>query len=159
MSMSGTRVTIEFPEPIYSLFNTSRDDLPAVVVVNAKLKEFAHRDLFPWHLSVLITPRALAENGMPTSAECLVLDAVADEISAVVTGNRNALFLARETWNGRRQLLFRVHNPKFADRSLQQLISRGSQQREWEFRMEHDASWSFGEPYLSLFVNAGGSDA
>ena len=67
--MSTSRITIEYPEPVYSLFDTSRDDLPAVVVVNAALREFAHRDLFPWHLSVLITPRALAEHGMPTSEE------------------------------------------------------------------------------------------
>jgi|SRR5687767_2613492 len=157
--MSASRITIEYPEPDYSLFDTSRDDLPAVVVVNAALRGFAHRDLFPWHLSVLITPHAMAEHGMPTREECVVLDAVDEEIEAVVTGDRNALFLARETWNGRRQLLFRVHDPEVADGSLQQLISRGSQQREWEFQMEHDATWSFGEPYFSLLVRAGGADA
>jgi len=157
--MSDTRITIEYPQPVYSLFNTSRADLPAVVVVNAKLQDFAHRDLFPWHLSVLITPIVLAEQGMPTREEGVVLGAVGDEIEAAVTGDRNALFLARATWNGRRQLLFQVHDPKVADGALQQLISRGSQQREWEFLMEHDASWSSAEPYLSLFVSADGADA
>jgi hypothetical protein len=152
-------ITIEYPEPIYSLFDTSRDDLPAVVVVNTALREFAHRDLFQWHLSVLITPHALAEQGMPTREECAVVNAVDDEIEAVVTGDRNAVFLARETWNGRRQLLFRVHDPKIAESSLQRLIARGSQQREWEFLMEHDTSWSFAAPYLSLFESAGGADA
>jgi hypothetical protein len=157
--MSVSRITVEYTEPIYSHFNTSRGDLPAVVGVNAALREFKHRDLFPWHLSVLITPQALAEQGMPTGEECLVLDAVDDEIEAVVTGDRNAFFLARETWNGRRQLLFRVHDPEVADRFLQQLISRGSQQREWEFLMEYDAYWSFAAPYLSLFTSARGTGA
>ena len=157
--MSASHVNIEYPEPVYCLFDTSREELPAVVVVNSALRQFLHRDLFPWHLSVLITPRAFAEHGMPTREECAILDTVGDEIEAAVTGDRNALFLARETWNARRQLLFRVHDPKVADGSLQQLISRGSQQREWKFLMEHDAAWSFGEPYFSLFESAGDVDA
>jgi hypothetical protein len=45
--MDDDTATIEYPEPLYSLFETSRDGLPAVVVVNAALREFLHRELFP----------------------------------------------------------------------------------------------------------------
>jgi hypothetical protein len=152
--MNTETVTIEYPEPIYSLFDTSRDDLPAVVVVNAALREFEHRDVFPWHLSVVVEALELANRGMPTRDEYLLLDSVGDLIDNTVLETRNAIFLARVTWNGRRQLLYRVNNPEVAAQALQDLISIGGQKREWEFRMEGDAEWALATPYLALFENA-----
>ena len=157
--MARETITIEYPEAFYSLFNTSCKGLPAVVVVNGALREFPHRGIFPWHLSVIITPRDFAEHGMPTPEEVHVLDAVGDEIEAGVIGQRNALFLARETWNGTRQLLFRVNDPDVANEFLQTLIARSDQRREWQFEMERDPTWSFAEEMFSLFEKAGGSDA
>ena len=157
--MSNSQITIEYPEPLYSIFKTSRGDLPAIVVVNATLREFAHRDIFPWHLSVIIEPQELAERGMLTNEECTVVDAVGDEIEAAITGNRNGLFLARETSKGERELSFRVHDPGIADNSLRQIIARGSQKREWEFLMKEDAGWTLAEPFFSLFLHAGGANA
>jgi hypothetical protein len=152
--MTPEKVTIEYPEPLYSLFDTSRGGLPAVVVVNAALREFAHRDVFPWHLSVVIDARELADHGMPTRDEYLVLDAIGDLIEATLLETRNAIFLARETWNGRRQLVYRVNDPDVAAQALQALIDRGQQRREWEFRMEADVEWADANPYFSLFESA-----
>ena len=157
--MKPHKVSIEYPEPLYSLFDTSRGGLPAIVVVNAALAEFAYRDVFPWHLSIILKPQALAQNGMPTEAEYLMLDAIGDIIEETVTGRRNAVFLARETWNGQRQLLFRVHDPEITNCALTQLMEGSSQQRHWEFRMEHDGAWSLACPVLSLVEKASGSDA
>src|SRR6187431_1703206 len=112
--MRRETVTIEYPEPVYTLFDTSRDGLPAVVVVNHALRDFAHHEVFPWHLSVIAAAIELADHGMPTRDECLVLDAVADLIDDAVLETRNAIFLARETWNGQRQLLYRVNDPEVA---------------------------------------------
>jgi hypothetical protein len=152
--MTLKKVTIAYPEPFYSVFNTSRGALPAVVVVNAALREFAHRDLFPWHLYVTIDARELADRGMPTRDECLVLDAVGDLIETKVLETRNAIFLARETWNGQRELVYRVNDPEVAAQALRALIDRGEQRREWEFRMDADVEWSDAAPYLSLFETA-----
>ena len=152
--MSPETVTIEYPEAIYSLFDTARDGLPAVVVVNAALKEFPHRDVFPWHLSVVIEATELANRGMPTRPEYLVLDALGDLIDDTVLETRNAILLARETWNGQRELLYRVNDPEVAAQALQTLIDRGGQSREWEFRMVGDIDWAHAAPYLSLFESA-----
>jgi hypothetical protein len=156
--MAPETVTIEYPEPIYSLFDTSRDGLPAVVVVNAVLREFGHRDVFPWHLSVIIDALELADHGMPTRDEYLILDALGDLIDDAVLKTRNAMFLARETWNGRRQLLYRVNDPEVAVAELQGLLDRGGHKREWEFRMEDDLGWAQARaqatPYLALFDSA-----
>jgi len=152
--MNDDSVTIAYPEAEFALFNTSREDFPAAVVVNAALRHFPRRDIFPWHLSVLIFPTALAGQGMPTHAESAILDAVGDEIEHCILEHHNGLFLARETWNGRRQLLYRVHDPERANTDLQALTAEAVAKREWKFRMEHDASWSFAEPYLMLFESA-----
>ena len=41
-----------------------------------------------------------------------------------------------------------------ANTDLQALTAEAVAKREWKFRMEHDASWSFAEPYLMLFESA-----
>jgi len=81
-----------------------------------------------------------------------VLDAVGDEIETGILGGRNALFLARETWNDWWQLLYRVHEPDIAAAFLQALIARSDQRREWEFQMDHDASWASVRPLCFMFV-------
>ncbi len=153
--MTPPAVTIEYPEPLYSLFNTSRGALPAVVVVNAALREFAHRDVFPWHLSVIVEAVELAGRGMPTRRESLILDTVDDLIDNAVLETRNAIFLARETWNGQRQLLYRVNDPEVAGEALRALIDREKPLREWEFRMWGDVDWTDAAPYLALSDAAG----
>ncbi|HEX8410441.1 MAG TPA: hypothetical protein VF883_16365 [Thermoanaerobaculia bacterium] len=91
--MTPPTITIEYPEPVYSLFDTSRSGLPAVVVVNAALREFAHRDVFPWHLSVIVEAVELAGRGMPTRGETLILDTVDDRIDSAVLDTRTPSFL------------------------------------------------------------------
>lgn len=157
--MSDQPITIEYPETIYSLIETSCDDLPSIVVVNGALPKFTHREIFPWHLSVIITPRDLAEQGMPTADENTVLHAIGEEIDAGVIRNGNALFLSRETWNGQRQLLYRVHNPDVADTCLRELIALNKHRRDWEYRMERDEPWSLAERMLSLLARADESQA
>src|SRR5688572_33287 len=98
---SDTKVAI--PEPHYSLLDTSRDDMPAVVVVNDALLSFEHKDLFEWHLEIAIEAIELGERGMPTSRETKLLDELGDAIESMLTGvttnhgSINALFLARVT--------------------------------------------------------------
>jgi Family of unknown function (DUF695) len=112
--MSDDSVTIVVPEPHYTLFDTSRQDLPAVVVVNNALLAFEHTDIFAWHLEVTLHAVDLIDNGMPAPEESRLLFQIGDEIEKYIVGY-NALFLARETWNGFRQLAFRVYDPDVAD--------------------------------------------
>jgi hypothetical protein len=115
-------VRILIPEPHYTLFNTTRSDLPEVIVVNDALLTFVHTDIFPWHLEVTIDAVSLAENGMPTPDESAILFELGDAIEEALVGY-NALFLARSTWNGFRQLSFRVHDPEVAHNLLQRLTA------------------------------------
>lgn len=91
---------------------------------------------------------------MPTNDEIQALNRVEDDISSALQRDENALFLARITCRATRELLYRIHDPKVANESLQQLISADSQLREWEYQMEKDESWQLAEPELSLLRKA-----
>ncbi len=71
----------------------------------------------------------------------------------------NALFLARSTWNERRELLFQVHNPEIAHIALQSLLTSRQWERDWDYRMEQDLEWSKPAYIFQLFPQAKGSDA
>lgn len=138
------------PEPYYTLINTSRGKDPAVVVINSALRAFEDREAFPWHLKLNIACKFIGANGMPTTQEVEILQCLEDEISSVLQAGKNAIFLARITCRGERDLLYRVHDPEAANDVLQQLVSAPSQLREWEYRIEQDADWELAQPELRL---------
>lgn len=138
------------PPPHYTLIETSKGEDPAIVVVNSALRRFDERARFPWHLSVLIDCKQLAQHGMPTTEENEALYQVEDEISKLILERQNALFLARITCRGQRELVFRVNDPEIADQMLRQSLSATTPIREWEYRMEHDGAWDLARPELLL---------
>lgn len=140
----------KIPPPHYTLIETSRGSDSAIVVVNSALRRFDGRELFPWHLSVSITCQFLGQNGMPTSEEGQALYQVEDELSKILVVEDNAIFLARVTCRGKRELAYRVHDPELANHALQQLVSAPSSLREWEYHMEHDENWDLAQPELEL---------
>lgn len=141
---------MEVPAPCYSLFRTSRGSDPAIVVVNSALRFFEGRDQFPWHLSIIIECQELASSGMPTAEENEILYALEDKIGQKLFSNDNAVFLARVTCRGQRELTYRVKIPKDANQWLAQLVSEPNP-REWQYQMEHDADWGLASPFLRLF--------
>lgn len=140
----------KLPDPHYTLINTSRGNDPAVVVVNSALRTFSGRATFPWHLAVVIFCRDLAQHGMPTASETAILDRIEDALSRILCRDDNALFLARITCSGSRDLLYRIHDPELASSQLQQLLSSPVSQREWEYRLVEDMAWHLAQPELRL---------
>lgn len=138
------------PEPYYTLINTSKGKDPAVVVVNSALRTYEDREAFPWHLKISIDCKLLGTNGMPTAEEGEVLQRLEEDITNSLQTAQNAVFLARITCRGERELVYRVHDPDVANETLQQRVSTPSQLREWDYRMEHDADWELAQPELHL---------
>ncbi len=138
------------PEAYYTLINTSKDNDPAVVVVNSSLRSFKERETFPWHLKINIDCKFIGAHGMPTADEVKTLEIVEEEISGVLQTEDNAIFLARTTWRGTRDLVYRVRDPDAANTALQKLITEDSQLQEWEYLMEKDADWKLAQPELQL---------
>jgi hypothetical protein len=163
--LADDTVCIEVPKASYTLANRKRDGLPEVLVVNEALLIFPHIEIFPWHLRVELRAQDLADQGMPTSQESLLLRDIADRIEAAVLegrtehGGENALFLARTTWNGLRELHFQVHDPELADHALRNLLEASEWQRSWEYRMEHDPEWVAAHFTYQLFIRPSGADA
>lgn len=143
-------VSTPVPPPHYTLIKTSRGDDPAIIVVNSALRGFDQRSRFPWHLSVLIDCEHVAQNGMPSGTESEALYRIEDEISGLLLEQQNAVFLARITCRGRRELLFRVDDPELADQLLRKLLSAPTPLRAWEYRMDHDEAWDLARPELQL---------
>ena len=162
--MSDETVRLRLPEPVYTLFNAVRQGLPDVVVVNEALLAFKDIEIFPWHLTIIIEARDMAENGMPTRAESDVLLDLAEKIEATLLeaatdqGSDNVLFLARSTWNRRCELDYYVHDPEIAHQALQVLINDPSNPREWQYHMEADPQWEGARPFFELFSSAKGHD-
>jgi Family of unknown function (DUF695) len=133
----GNRMDIELPAPHYTLIKTTRGSDPAIVVMNSALLFFKYRDQFAWHLSIIIECQELVTNGMPAPEEHQVLYALEDEIDKNLLPGDNVVFLARVTCCGRRELSYRVQDPKDANQRLILLVA-GPNRREWQYRMEHD---------------------
>lgn len=159
------QVRIELPEDHYTLFNTTRDELPEVICVNDALLSFVHTKVFPWHLRIRLDSKELADNGMPTPEESELLFEMGDRIEEIVLGGRtssgaiNALFLARSTWNELRELYYCVHDPEITHSALQMLLDSGGHKRYWEYEMSHDPEWSEAGWIFRLFPIANGENA
>ena len=159
------RITVKIPDAHLTLFDVQRSGQPEIIVVNDALLAFRHPTVFPWHLRVSIDAKDLIENGMPSPAEGAVLDRVGEAIEEVVLAGRtdsgadNAIFLARSTWNGLRELLYRVHDPEITHQELQRLLKLQSHERAWDYRISHDIEWSMAANVFQLFPQARGSDA
>lgn len=158
--MPDSTLTIEVPDQRDVLLEATRQDLPEILIVNEALLGFAHRDIFEWHLSIVLEAADLIENGMPAPAESELLFRIGDEIEALVLAGRteqgaaNALFLARSTWNGVRELGYYVHDPEIAHQALQTLMTSREWERQWDYRMKSDPDWEEASFILQLFAPA-----
>ena len=163
--MADKTIQLEPPEPIYTLFNTTRKELPEVIFVNEALLSFKHTEIFPWYLSIEVIYTEFAENEMPTQKESDRLNDICDQLEPAVLEGRtefdavNSLFLARSTWGGIRELAFQVHDPEIAHESLQQLLKSQDWELEWQYEMRHDPTWQDAGYLFKLFPLAKGEDS
>ena len=94
---------------------------------------------------------------MPDPEEQETLNAIGDGLEdalvAALTefGSPNVLSFARSTWDGQRELMFRVHDPEIANAVLQAKIASKTWERHWDFRMEEDRSWKLTAPIMALY--------
>ena len=147
-------ITLEIPEEKPELFKFTQDNLPGIVYANSALKSCELKEVFVWHLSIVINLKNLIENGMPSIEEREVVDPFGEELERRVCGNTekpNALFLARVTWNATREILFRVYDPEVANEYLKEIVSSQSYPREFDYRMEEDFEWEKTKFYLGEY--------
>jgi len=139
------------PEERFRVVNFRQENTLGVAAVNQSLVDFEPKIVFRWHLSIMLVLRDTVGNGMPSTAECAVLDAFGDLLDAGLkapTEKQNALFLARITWNATQELIYRVFDPELANSYLQTLITSHEHPREFDFRMDDDPQWNLAAWHL-----------
>lgn len=143
------------PEEYYSILEFKQEELPGVAVVNTALRDFEPKEVFSWHLSLMVDLEDLVENGMPSPEEQEIVEEFGDSLDLIIKGEDtekpNALFLARITWNGTRELIWRVFDPEIANDSLQQIIKEGNAIRQFDYKMEDDEEWNLTEWHLKEY--------
>jgi hypothetical protein len=152
--MTDYRVII--PDEDYQIAEFRQEDVPGVAVINRALREFEPKVVFSWHLSVMIRFVDLIDRGMPSQSDRDVVDPFGDMLDSKVKGDSpekpNALFLARITWKGTRELIYRVFDPEPADAVLREVIEKKTYPREFDYRIDDDAEWKLASWHLSACV-------
>ena len=89
---------------------------------------------------------------MPAKQEVNILNEFEDFLDEKIKGSEkekpNALFLARITWNGTRQLIWRVYDPESTNNFLTDLITRKDYPREFDYQIKDDEDWKLTTWYL-----------
>ena len=145
------------PEEYYTIVNFTQENLPAVMVINSSLLEFEPKEVFGWHLSLIINFETLIENGMPAQTETDLIIPFEEYIDAQLKGNDkdkpNALFFGRITRNGTRELIYKVHNPEIANEVLQEIINAKTYPRDFDYVMDFDEKWELHKWHLETVRN------
>jgi hypothetical protein len=143
-----TAYKLSIPEEKHSLFEFRQRNLPGFATVNSALKEFEPKTFFSWHLSVLIRYDDIVRNRLPSDDEQKILYVFGDKLDSLIKVRGNALFLARVTHDGHREIIWRVHNPDAADSILKDLLRVKDYPREFDYRMDEDPNWEKAQWYL-----------
>jgi hypothetical protein len=139
---------VTVPEESFVALQAESDGLPDIRLVNQALDALSPKAAFGWHLSIIIDMAEHSEHGLPTKAEQAVLARLAEGFRSHLQADGNAVLLASITWNGTRQLVFRVRDPERANAYLTSVVESAPPVRQLEFRMEADPAWALAEQYL-----------
>ncbi|MEQ8364202.1 MAG: DUF695 domain-containing protein [Cyclobacteriaceae bacterium] len=146
-------IRVFIPEEVYTILEFKQDNLPGIAVINTALRDFEQKEVFSWHLSVMMDLEDLIDNGMPSKNEREIIDLYEDRLDALIKGTDlekpNALFLGRITWNKTRELIWRVYAPDIADIELKKIIKEDTSPRQFDYKMESDEKWSLTKWHLN----------
>ena len=146
--LKESEVRIVLPDESWALVEYKIEDLPCIAMINSGLMDFEHREIFRWHLSVIIDFEEVVDNGMPSQEERNIVDPFCDQLDAEIKAGGNALFLVRETWNKTRRLVWMVYDAEIAHQHLQFIIDQHRHPRSFDYRMEVDSEWKQPEFYF-----------
>ena len=148
-------VSVAIPEEVFSVVESmSEDNKPAVAVVNTSLRDFKNRDVFGWTCNLTIEYKDLANNGMPSQEEYNLVVNWVTQLDSVIKGDPkhpNALFLARETFDGMMDVYWQVYDPEPVHQYLQSIIQGEKYLRELDYRIEKDIQWKKVARFLQDF--------
>lgn len=137
------------PEEVHTVLEFRQRDLPGFATVNTALREFEPKVAFSWHLSLLLQCVDLIDNRLPSPDEQELLYKFEDGLDPLLKADGNALFLARVTHDGLRELTWRIHEPEAANAVIQKILRTKDHPRPIDYRMEEDLQWQRASWYLN----------
>lgn len=137
------------PEEVHTVLEFRQHDLPGFATVNTALREFEPKVAFSWHLSLLLQCVDLIDNRLPSPDEQELLYKFEDGLDPLLKADGNALFLARVTHDGLRELIWRIHEPEAANAVIQKILRAKDRPRPIDYRMEEDPQWQKASWYLN----------
>ena len=78
---------VVIPEENYILLKYKSENLPGICRLNDALRDFQPKEVFSWHLSVIIDFEDMIENGMPSQIERDIVDPFCDELDEIIKSN------------------------------------------------------------------------
>ena len=145
--MPDLRVII--PEEHFHIIEFIQDGMPGVGAINYALKAFQPKEVFSWHLSIMVELEDLIDNGMPSLREHEAIDAFEWLLDSNIKGpdakKPNAVFFARITWNKTGELIWRVYDPEVANAYMTKIIEEDVHSRPFDYRLDHDEEWKLAE--------------
>ena len=145
------------PDDSGCIVRFQQEGLTGVANIRSSLRDWEPKIVFRWHLSLIVELQDLVEHGMPSKAEQSIVDDFGDTLEAAFVGapdHPNALFLARITWNGTRELVYRVCEPEPIDRYLREIIESDRSPRPFDYRISDDPEWELAEWHLNATKKA-----
>lgn len=133
--------SITLPKEDYAIIEYSQNNQVGMATINSALKNFEHKAVFPWHLSLIILCNEVNAEKIPAKAENEVLLEFEERLGEALQSNGNAVFFASITKNGYRELIWRVHQPEIANDYLLDIIHREDHPRPFDFTLEEDKGW------------------
>lgn len=124
----------------FGLAEGLRDNLPYFVVVKKGYCQFESKQDYQWFLMIEISADA-GGRGLISGEEGEVLNGLEDAIEQKIQQATDGYFVARITWNGKRNIYYYVKNAEKAAKELDSIIEKKEYTREFEYRIEKDVKW------------------
>ena len=143
---------VVLPAPSYWVIEFVQEGRPGIAEVNVGLRDFQPRVVFGWHCSVMLHFEDVTGDGTPSAADAALADGFEAALDAAVKGSTvakpNALPLARITWAGTRELIWRVCDPAPVAALLEERIARRDYALLFDYRLDRDVEWALAEWHL-----------
>ena len=151
---SDKKVVTTIPEESFIAIEPVIDGHQALTIINTSLKDFAHKEVFSWNLSIIFHFEDAEENGMPKDNGMERIQQFCEDLEKQFNealGKPNALFTFRETYNGISHVTWRVYDSDIIEEVLQKVIEEENYPFGFEYRLEDDKDWELVAWYLQDF--------
>jgi len=136
-------VNITIPDESYTVVQYQNNGLPAIATINEPILKFEAKEVFSYELFITIDFKEPNNVGMPSEKESKEIDDFVDVLESKLVGflnKPNVLIVAWVSWDGKRDLFFRVHDPEIAHKYLQSIIETEGIPK-FDYIMRPDKKW------------------